>query len=69
MEYEEARERRAKIEARREQLTVEMKSFESIRDQALRGEFGMYGGANGGDDEEDGFEVVELKTLDHTVWM
>ena len=70
-EYEEARERRAKIEARREQRTeqtqeiaVEMKTCDSVRDQALKGEFGMYGGI-----EEERFTVVELKTIDHSIWM
>ena len=49
LEYEEARERRAKIEARREQRTeqtqeiaVEMKALDSVRDQALKGEFGNW---------------------------
>ena len=41
LEYEEARERRAKIEAKRaqrkEELTIEMEHFESVRVQALKG--------------------------------
>ena len=80
--YDEAKTRRAEIEAKRVQRaqehTFEMERMERYKVSALKGEYGMYG-ADDSDDQEDkaslefhdicGFQNIELKNPDHFLWI
>ena len=81
--YDEARDRRAEIAAKRvqrtQQQTFEMERIEKYRVQALKGEFGMYGGDGSELQDQDDrasidyygneFQNVQLNNLDHYLWI
>ena len=68
--YDEARDRRAEIETKRvqrtQEQTYELERIERYRVQALKGEFGMYGGDDSDSEIRDvndkGFHNIELKS-------
>ena len=79
--YDEARARKAKIEAKRRKRTEEhtFVDIERYQVKVLKGEFGMYGGVDFDlqDDRtraplefhDNGFHNIELKSPDHYLWI